>query len=284
MELSRVLEKLIYDEYQSLIYNRDIKIKISGCMNSCGQHGLAHIGFHGSSIKSNGKVLPSVQVLLGGGTVGDGIGRAADKVIKVPSKRATDVLRAVLNDYKTNAVADEKFHSYYDRNGKDYFYQMLKPIADLTTLTDDEFVDWGHEETFQTAIGVGECAGVMIDLVATLIFETEEKLGWANESFAGQAYADSIFHAYSVFVSGAKALLLDKGVNSSTQQGIIREFDKHYGALNELFDHHSFEELVLQINKNEPSEAFATEYLAAANNFVDKVKTKREAASSVNVI
>lgn len=43
-------------------------------------------------------------------------------------------------------------------------------------------------------------------------------------------------------------------------------------------------ELVLQINKNEPSEAFATEYLAAANNFVDKVKTKREAASSVNVI
>ncbi|MDB5014249.1 MAG: hypothetical protein JWQ25_2451 [Daejeonella sp.] len=284
MELSRVLEKLIYDEYQSLIYNRDIKIKISGCMNSCGQHGLAHIGFHGSSIKSNGKVLPSVQVLLGGGTVGDGIGRAADKVIKVPSKRATDVLRAVLNDYKNNAVADEKFHSYYDRNGKDYFYQMLKPIADLTNVRDDEFVDWGHEETFQTAIGVGECAGVMIDLVATLIFETEEKLGWANESFAAQAYADSIFHAYSVFVSGAKALLLDKGVNSSTQQGIIREFDKHYGALNELFDHHSFEELVLQINKNEPSEEFATEYLAAANNFVDKVKAKREAASSVNVI
>lgn len=284
MELSRVLEKLIYDEYQSLIYNRDIKIKISGCMNSCGQHGLAHIGFHGSSIKSNGKVLPSVQVLLGGGTVGDGVGRAADKVIKVPSKRATDVLRTVLNDYKANAVADEKFHAYYDRNGKDYFYQMLKPIADLTTLRDDEFVDWGHEETFQTAIGVGECAGVMIDLVATLIFETEEKLVWANESFAAQAYADSIFHAYSVFVSGAKALLLDKGVNSSTQQGIIREFDKHYGALNELFDHHSFEELVLQINKNEPSKEFATEYLAAANNFVDKVKAKREAASSVNAI
>ena len=38
-------------------------------MNSCGQHGLAHIGFHGSSLKAGLKVLPSMQVLLGGGTV-----------------------------------------------------------------------------------------------------------------------------------------------------------------------------------------------------------------------
>jgi sulfite reductase (ferredoxin) len=82
MTLSKVLEDLIYNEYEEFIYNREIKIKISGCMNSCGQHGLAHIGFHGSSLKAGTKVLPSVQVLLGGGTVGDGIGRAAEKIIK----------------------------------------------------------------------------------------------------------------------------------------------------------------------------------------------------------
>ena len=70
MTLSRVLEDVIYNEYEDFIYNREIKIKISGCMNSCGQHGLAHIGFHGSSLKAGLKVLPSVQVLLGGGTVG----------------------------------------------------------------------------------------------------------------------------------------------------------------------------------------------------------------------
>ncbi|HEY5325943.1 MAG TPA: nitrite/sulfite reductase, partial [Mucilaginibacter sp.] len=96
MTLSRVLEDVIYNEYEDMIFNREIKIKISGCMNSCGQHGLAHIGFHGSSLKAGTKVLPSVQVLLGGGTVGDGIGRAAEKIIKVPAKRATHVLRAVL--------------------------------------------------------------------------------------------------------------------------------------------------------------------------------------------
>ncbi|NCD69952.1 HEPN domain-containing protein [Mucilaginibacter agri] len=277
MTLSKVLEDVIYNEYEDLIYNREIKIKISGCMNSCGQHGLAHIGFHGSSLKAGKSVLPSVQVLLGGGTVGDGYGRAADKVIKVPAKRATHVLRAVLDDYKQNSIADETFHAYYDRFGKDYFYQLLKPLADLTTLTDDEFVDWGHVETFATAIGVGECAGVVIDLVATLLFETDEKLGWANEAYNEGRWADAIYHSYNTMISAAKALLLQKNVNSSTQTGIIKEFDANYVDTKEIELSSSFNELVLQINQNEPSEEFATRYLAEATAFLEGVKLKREA-------
>jgi sulfite reductase (ferredoxin) len=277
MTLSRVLEDVIYNEFEDLIYNRDINIKISGCMNSCGQHGIANIGFHGSSLKAQGKVLPSVQVLLGGGIVGDGVGRAADKITKVPAKRATTVLRAVLNDYQTNTNDNELFNDYYDRQGKDYFYQLLKPIADLTTLQNDEFVDWGHEETYATAIGVGECAGVVIDLVATLIFETEEKFDWAQLAFNDGRFADSIYHSYSVFISGAKALLLDKGVNSSTHAGIIREFDNHYVSTNDIsLDGSTFNDAILQINKNEPSAQFAQEYLQQAANFVESVKVKRQ--------
>jgi len=277
MTLSRVLEDLIYNEYEEFIYNREIKIKISGCMNSCGQHGLAHIGFHGSSLKAGTRVLPSVQVLLGGGTVGDGLGRAAEKVIKVPAKRATQVLRAVLDDYKQNSIADETFHNYYDRKTKDYFYQLLKPLADLTTLTDEEFVDWGHQETFATAIGIGECAGVVIDLVATLLYESEEKLGWANDAYNRGAWADAIYHSYNTFVSSAKALLLDKGINSSTQIGVIREFDKNYVETGDFKLDTTFNELVLEINQHEPSENFATTYKAAATEFLNTVKTKREA-------
>ncbi|MDB5124660.1 MAG: sir [Mucilaginibacter sp.] len=276
MTLARVLEDVIYNEYEDFILNREIKIKISGCMNSCGQHGLAHIGFHGSSLKAGTRVLPSVQVLLGGGTVGDGVGRAAEKVLKVPAKRATLVLRAILDNYKEQSTEHETFHAYYDRQGKDYFYQMLKPLADLTTLTDDEFVDWGHQETFATAIGVGECAGVVIDLVATLLYESDEKLGWANESFNAGAWADAIYHSYNVFIGSAKALLLDKNINSSTQTGIIREFDTNYIATGEIDLNSSFNDLVLQINKNEPSEAFAREYVNAATEFLKTVKAKRE--------
>jgi sulfite reductase (ferredoxin) len=277
MTLSKVLEDLIYNEYEEFIFNREIKIKISGCMNSCGQHGLAHIGFHGSSLRAGTRVLPSVQVLLGGGTVGDGFGRAADKVVKVPAKRATHVLRAVLDDYKQNSIPDETFHNYYDRLGKDYFYQLLKPLANLATLTEDEFVDWGHEETFATAIGVGECAGVVIDLVATLLFESEEKMGWANQSFANGAWADAIYHAYNTFISSAKALLLDKSINSSTQTGIIKEFDINYVTTGEFELDGTFSDLVLQINKNEPSEEFAKTYIAAANEFLRASKIKRGA-------
>ncbi|HXI00362.1 MAG TPA: HEPN domain-containing protein [Sphingobacteriaceae bacterium] len=276
-ELSRVLENLVYEEYPNLVFNRDIKIKISGCMNSCGQHGLAHIGFHGSSMKVAGKVLPANQVLLGGGTFGNGVGRAGEKIVKVPAKRTTDVLRVVLNSYQENALPAEEFNTYYDRKGKDYFYHLIKPLADLTNLTDDDFRDWGHEETYVTAIGVGECAGVMIDLVATLVFEAEEKLGWARETFIEQRYADSIYHSYSVFISAAKALLLDKGVNSSTQVGVIREFNTHYSSDFDFYGFGEFADLVLQINKNEPSIEFAAAYLEQVTNFLNQVKTKREA-------
>lgn len=275
MSLSVALEDVIYEEYPELIYDKDLKIKISGCMNSCGQHGLAHIGFHGSSVKANGKVVPAVQVMLGGGTIGNGEGRVAERVIKAPSKRATDVLRTLLNDYAGIAEEKESFHSYYDRQGKDYFYQLLKPLADLTNLKDEEYVDWGHEETFVTAIGVGECAGVVIDLVATLLLEGFEKLEWAEESYEAGAWADAIYHTYAVFVSSAKAMLLDKGVSSSTQIGVIREFDTNYVETGEFTLPSSFNELVLQINKNEPTEEFATAYLAAVRAFITQIKTKK---------
>lgn len=275
MTLAEVLEEVIYEDFPELIYEKNINIKISGCMNSCGQHGLAEIGFHGSSVKANGKVVPAVQVMLGGGTVGDGVGRVAERVIKVPSKRAPQVLHLILNDFKANSPAEENFHAYYDRQGKDYFYQLLKPVADLTALQNDEFVDWGHEETFQTAIGVGECAGVIIDLVATLLLEAEEKLDWAKQAFAKQAYADAIYHSYSTFISTAKSLLLDKGINSSTQVGVIREFDNHFVASGEVKLTTTFAELVLQINKNEPSLEFAKQYLNKAKEFLEQINEIR---------
>ena len=106
---------------------------------------------------------------------------------------------------------------------------------------------------FHTAIGVGECAGVVIDLVATLLLDGEEKLDWAKASYEAGAWADAIYHTYAVFVSTAKAMLLDKGVNSSTQIGIIREFDNHYVATGEVKLEGTFNDLVLQINKNEPT-------------------------------
>ena len=270
------LEKVIYDEFPDLIHNHDIKIKISGCMNSCGQHGLAHIGFHGSSFKVGTNVVPALQVLLGGGTLGDGKGRIAEKVIKVASKRGPDVLRTIFNDFQKNAVEGEYFNSYYDKQGKDYFYQLLKPLDDNSNLKESDYIDWGSGEKFATAIGVGECAGVIIDLVSTLFFEAEEKLAWSAEAFDNGQFGDSIYYTYASFISGAKALLLDRQVHVNTHHTLIADFDKHLVDTGLIKLNSTYKELVLQINKNEPSKEFAETYFSQAQSFLNQVKSFRE--------
>ncbi|SFH01846.1 HEPN domain-containing protein [Pontibacter chinhatensis] len=274
--ITKVLEQVIVQEYPEMLFNTDFKIKISGCMNSCGQHGMANLGFHGSSLKSGKSVLPALQVLLGGGTVQNGEGRIAQKLLKVPSKRGPEVLRYVLNDFLASKQEGESFNAYYDRNGKDYFYQLLKPLTDLTTLTAEDFVDWGHQDGFQPAIGVGECAGVMIDLVATLLYESDEKLEWAAEALEEQRYADAIYYGYAAFISTAKALLLGKSVSTNTQHSILQEFDTHFVETGLFTFAPDFKSSVLQINQHEPSESFATEYLSQALLFLQQANRYRK--------
>ncbi len=281
-EMARVIENYIHEFHQEFVTEKELKIKISGCMNSCGQHGLAHIGFHGSSVKVNGNVVPAAQVMLGGGTLGNGKGRVADRVIKVPTKRVLQVIDIILSDFKANKVTDKNFLSYYEELGKDHFYRLLKPLSDLTNLSADEHIDWGHEGTFATSIGVGECAGVIIDLVATLLLEAEEKLELADLAIDKGQFADAIYHVYSSFVWTAKALLLDKGINTSTQIAVIQEFDNHYVNEEQFQFPSTFSDRVLQINKYEPSEEFAKTYLLQAKAFFIEAKERREEWRVVN--
>lgn len=273
-----VLSGVIEEEYPEFLYNKELAIKISGCMNSCGQHGMASIGFHGSSLKSKGQTLPALQVLIGGGVLGSGNGRVADKVLKVPSKRGPDVLRFVLNDYKANATEGETFLNYTHKQGDKYYYELLKPLTNLETLQAEDYIDWGQESKYSTAIGVGECAGVMIDLVATLILDAEEKLALSQECLDRAAWADGIYQAYAGFVHTAKALLLGQGVQCNTQIGILNDFDKHFTEKGLYTNTPSLRELALQINKNEPSEGFANEYLSEAKVFANWAKQFREQA------
>jgi sulfite reductase (ferredoxin) len=268
-ELSTVLVQLIEDEFPEFLMNDEVAIRISGCMNSCGQHGIGAIGFHGSSMKVKGNVVPALQVLIGGGNLGGGEGRVANKVIKLPSKRAPEAIRVLLNDFKTNQQNNETFLEYTFKKGERYFYDLLKAIADTETLVAEDYIDWGHEEKFATAIGVGECAGVMIDLVATLILEADEKINLAEESITIKAFADGIYHAYSAFINAAKALLLNNQVQCNTQVGILKDFDTHLTAKGLYNDNVSFRDLVLQINQNEPTEQFAKTYLQEAKTFIE---------------
>jgi sulfite reductase (ferredoxin) len=272
-----VLSELIEDEFPEFLYNKELAIKISGCMNSCGQHGMASIGFHGSSMKAKGQVLPALQVLIGGGVLGSGNGAIADKVIKIPSKRAPDVLRMVLNDYKSNA-GGESFLNYSHKKGDRYYYDLLKPLASLETLQAEDYLDWGQQEKFSTAIGVGECAGVMIDLVATLILEASEKIAGSEECLANGKWADGIYQAYAAQVHTAKALLLQQGVQCNTQHGILKDFDTHFTQKGLYTSSAGFKNDVMRMNEAPPSEEFALNYFEQAKEFVEFAKVFREQA------
>jgi sulfite reductase (ferredoxin) len=275
-QVAKVIENVIREEYPEYIYNREIKIKISGCMNSCGQHGLAHIGFHGSSVKVGKATAPALQVLLGGGTLGDGNGRIAEKVIKIPSKRVLDIIRYLLDDYTQNQQPGEYFNAYYDRQGNKYFYDLLKPLADTSNLKEEDFIDWGQEETFKTAIGVGECAGVMIDLVATLFFDAEEKLDASKNSLNENLFADSIYHSYAAGIHTAKAILLENNIACNTHHGIISDFDKHYKISDFISGYESFSDFVIQINKQSPSKEFAEKFIKQAKLFNENAQKLRK--------
>ncbi|HTF20773.1 MAG TPA: hypothetical protein VK658_22020 [Chryseolinea sp.] len=274
--ISLELEKVLRNEFPDLIYNSDIKIKISGCPNSCGQHGMAGIGLHGSTIKDKqGKVLPALVVLLGGGRLKNGEGIISDKIIKIPSKRGPQALRYLLTDYETNSQEGEYYHDYFKRLGRNYFYQILKPLGDVTATTPEEYIDWGQDANFILHTAVGECAGVMIDLVATLLYDSEDKLAWARENFENGQYADSIYQSYSAFINTAKALLLGRDIKPSTQIQVMNDFQREFVDTGAFAFEGGFREHVLRINKNEPSESFAASFLADSLAFADAATTSR---------
>ena len=268
------LERVLASEYPKYNDNNEITIKISGCMNACGQHNMAEIGFQGMSINSGKLVAPALQVLLGGGNLGNGEGRFSDKVIKIPSRRGPDALRFLLNDFEANANG-LKFLDYYDAKGEKYFFDLLTPLANITNLTEADFVDWGNADNYVKAIGVGECAGVVIDLVTTLIFEAKDKMTFAQEAFDDKNWADAIYLAYAGFVNGAKALLLSENEKTNHHAGIIDLFDTVFTATNKIVLKSTFRDLVYQINQNEPSEAFAKSYIEDATAFFEAIELYR---------
>ncbi|NNC33568.1 MAG: HEPN domain-containing protein [Croceitalea sp.] len=274
--IAEKLEQVIKEEYPQYISNPDVVIKISGCMNACGQHNMAHIGFQGMSIRTKNKlVAPALQVLLGGGNLGNGQGTFADKVVKIPSKRGPQALRLILDDYEANG-GGKKFEDYYSEKGEHYFYDYLKHLSNIDDLTQDDFIDWGNTEKYKKEIGIGECAGVIVDLIATLFLESQEKIESAQKELEQGKWAASIYYSYQSMVNAAKALLTSEKTKTNTHASIINDFDQLFVATGRVIFNEGFETLVLQLNKNKPTEAFAKSYLHDAISVLSKLEEHRK--------
>ena len=273
--LANELQKVIETDYRQFIDAHNLNIRISGCMNACGQHTLAHIGFQGMTLKANGNIAPATQILLGGGVLGNGQGRFADKVLKVPAKKTPEVLRWILQDFEQNKTQEEDFFGYYDRQTKDYFYQNLKHYSETDQLTPSDFIDWGNEAKYEKAIGIGECAGVTIDLIQTLIFEAEEAYGWALSSLEENRLSDAVYHAYNARVRAAKALLTAKGAKTNSHGSIINGFDTEFPNYSQETEH-SFKAGIEAFETQKPEIKFAKSFIKETQSFIAWIKKERD--------
>jgi sulfite reductase (ferredoxin) len=274
--IAKELERVIKTEYSQYLENNDLVIKISGCMNACGQHNMANIGFQGMSIRTKNKlVAPALQVLLGGANLGNGKAYLADKVVKVPSRRGPEALRRILNDYEANTQG-QLFAEYYQEKGEKYFYNLLTDLSNVENLTQEDFIDWGTDEAYIKAIGVGECAGVVIDLIATLFLESDEKIEEAKAAFDNKVYSGAIYEAYRSMVNSAKAILLSENIKTNTQVGIISQFDELFVGTKRIELGTSFSDLIYQIKVYPPTKDFASNYIGTASKFLNAVKVFRQ--------
>ena len=150
-ELSRALEG--YDDPEI----KKLRIKISGCPNSCGHHHIADIGFYGNVRKIGDQQAPYYQLLLGGKVDADGV-RFGRQIMSVPARPIPAIIRELLTFYQQDRQRGESFSEWVGRTPDNAVTERLRPLATVTSASEDIFLDWGDSETFSLKLGRGECA------------------------------------------------------------------------------------------------------------------------------
>lgn len=218
---------------------RGLRIKVSGCFNSCGQHHVADIGFFGNSRKINGVTVPHFQVVLGGrwrenaGSYGLAIG-------SVPSKRIPEVVDGITSRFVAEREGEESFQDYIARLGKKELGAM---IADLKTVpSPDEdpsyYTDWGDARVFTMGdMGIGECAGEVISKTDLELSFAESIVFDAAVALEDGDLARADERAYAAMLGAARALVRTENPNVTDDPDVIvREFKERFYDTERFFD------------------------------------------------
>ncbi|HEV2348622.1 MAG TPA: nitrite/sulfite reductase [Terriglobia bacterium] len=156
LTLAEVLAKEFADETDPEIKN--LRIKISGCPNSCGHHHIADIGLYGNARKVGERQAPYYQLMLGGEVSADGV-RFARQVVPVPAKRIPETLRALLDLYRRERSAGQSFRAWAVNTPDATLVDHLRKYIDTSDEREEDlFVDWGDQEVYSLKLGRGECA------------------------------------------------------------------------------------------------------------------------------
>ena len=137
-----------------------VRVNISGCTNSCGQHHISDIGFFGLERRAHGRAAPGYQMLLGG-RVADTEIEFGQKAVKVPAKAASQAVVRVVERFAGERSAGEPFSDWLVRVGG--AAEVGKGLKDLDAFPTPEegpefFVDYDETGPYAASVGQGECA------------------------------------------------------------------------------------------------------------------------------
>ncbi|MFH1569016.1 MAG: nitrite/sulfite reductase [Gemmatimonadota bacterium] len=238
---------------------RNLRIKISGCFNACGQHHVADIGFYGISRKVNGLTVPHFQVVLGGRWRENG-GSFGLAMAAIPSRRIPDVVERLTGEYLRRRLAAESFQDFIGRIGKREVKAMLDDLAAVPAYEDDAsyYRDWGDAREYRTDdMGKGECAGEVVPLAHFELSASEREAFEAqillDDGECEQAYAT----AYSAMVHAARALVrtqfLDVAEDADTVVGEFRSRFLDTGLFSDPFARDKFAGYLLRLHAEPPT-------------------------------
>ena len=137
-----------------------MRIKISGCPNSCGHHHVADIGFYGNAVRSGDRMVPAFSMLIAGKPDGDDA-RIGQHIMKIATKRIPDAVTTLIEHYQGDRNESEPFGDWALRVGKDHIKEVPADYKDMPKYNEDPmaFVDWGATKLFSLdEMGEGECA------------------------------------------------------------------------------------------------------------------------------
>jgi len=210
---------------------KGLRIKVSGCFNSCGQHHVADIGFYGISRNVNGYTVPHFQVMLGGKWK-ENAGAYGLPVSAIPSKRIPEVVMRVTDRYVRERLKGESFQDFISRIGKKEVKVMLEDLTRIPSHDADAsyYSDWGDPREFTlTDMGVGECAGEVVSQAQFTLAASERELFEAQIYFDSGDFKKAVLTAYGAMVHAAQALMKTQNYDiSNNEETILNEFRQRF--------------------------------------------------------
>ena len=210
---------------------RNLRIKISGCFNSCGQHHIADIGFYGTSRTLSSRKVPHFQLVLGGKWT-ENAGSYGLAMGSVPAKRIPEVLERITERYVKEKTHGQSFQDFIRHIGKLELRNSLEDLMTVPAYEEDStfYSDWGDPREFTLGdMGIGECAGEVVSLVDFDLATAERLVFEAQVKLDGEDYSEADGLAYGAMLQSARALIKTEFLDVADDPDIlVGEFRKRF--------------------------------------------------------